>query len=85
VFHSTYSELHEDGLPVERAEELEQDEIGQWILRPKNESWASVRAFVEEWLSGGDPSVDEIFGTEGDTGAEVDLSLLEELTSQMPR
>jgi hypothetical protein len=85
VFHSTYSELHEEGLPVERAEGLEQDEIGQWILRPKNESWAGVRAFVEEWLTGGDPSADEIFEDEGDTEAQVDLGPLEELTSQMPR
>ncbi len=83
VFHSTYSELHEDGLPVERAEDLEEEEIGQWILRPLNDDWAGVRAFVDEWLAGGDPSPEEVFGSEWDTDSEVDLSLLEERRAGM--
>lgn len=93
VFRSTYADLYENGMPLERAEELDEEELGQWILRPKNGSWDGVRRFVDEWLAGGSPRSEEFFDEEqtldqvidAESAIEIDLSLLEEITSRPQR
>jgi len=91
VFRATYAELYENDWPLERAEEMNEEELGPWILRPRGESWEGVREFVDTWLAGGDPRADELFEEEeGGTGVavepgsaiDIDLSSVDEI---MPR
>ncbi|NBF40043.1 MAG: hypothetical protein GVY14_06465 [Spirochaetes bacterium] len=91
VFRATYAELYENDWPLERAEEMDEEELGAWILRPKGESWEDVREFVDTWLAGGDPRPDEFFEEEGESlgiaiepgsALDIDLSALDEITSQ---
>ncbi|MFP4375236.1 MAG: LCP family protein [Spirochaetaceae bacterium] len=90
VFRSTYAELYENDLPLERAEEMNEAELGAWILRPKGESWEGVQAFVGTWLAGGDPRPDDFFEEEEQSlgvaiepasAFDIELSPLDEITS----
>jgi LCP family protein required for cell wall assembly len=56
VLRPTYSAVYEAGLPPKAAESRTEDELGEWILRPRGNDWSLVEWYVTEWLAGASPS-----------------------------
>ena len=59
VLYSTYVDLYKEGGAVEGAGEVARDDAGAWILRPRGEDWGIVQWYVDTWLSGAQPEVDQ--------------------------
>jgi LCP family protein required for cell wall assembly len=58
VFSSTYERLFEEDRPLADAAEMASEDLGGWILRPKQEDWDLVRWYTGEWLARGKPDVE---------------------------
>lgn len=79
AFYSTYTALHEQGLDPESVDEYSGDP-GGWILRPRGDAWENVRAFLRDWLAGGDPAAEDYFESPGEEGGErINLEAVEAL------
>ena len=59
VLHSTYLGLHVRDMELHQAPELEEEKWGAWILRPLEDDWALISWYVDAWLSGVKPNIDQ--------------------------
>lgn len=51
VLYATWSNVHNRGITMEEAEEMEDFFLGQWILLPRGDDWSVIPWFVEEALT----------------------------------
>jgi hypothetical protein len=59
VLHSTYLGLHVRDMELHQAKELEDEKWGAWILRPLEDDWDLISWYVNGWLSGVKPKIDQ--------------------------
>ncbi|MFP4425581.1 MAG: LCP family protein [Spirochaetaceae bacterium] len=62
VLRATYSNVHEEGGSLEEYRRENGEELGAWILVPKEGDWDLLRWYAESWLAGRAPSVEEYLG-----------------------
>ncbi|MFW5727868.1 MAG: LCP family protein [Spirochaetia bacterium] len=59
VLYSTYAGLQERDMKLEQAEELDENQLGAWILLPRQDDWNLIPWYVHTWLSGVEPTLEE--------------------------
>lgn len=59
VLYSTYAGLEERDMELEQAQELDENQLGSWILLPRQDDWDLIPWYVHTWLSGVEPNLEE--------------------------
>ena len=67
VLHSTYLGLHVRDMELHQARELDEDKWGAWILRPLEDDWDLISWYVDAWISGMKPNIEQYLQSRDDT------------------
>lgn len=59
ILYSTYAGVEERDMELEQAEELDENQLGAWILLPRQDDWDLIPWYVHTWLSGVEPNLEE--------------------------
>ncbi len=60
ILYSTYLGLHSRDMELRQAKELEEEQLGAWILLPRGNDWGAVSWYVGTWLSGIEPDSEAV-------------------------